>query len=97
MGETSRTLQDAAVVISLTGFVVLPLVSLLHELGHALVALRVAPGLVQIHVGRPPGLRVKSARLDRSGREPPHTLGGQRTRRRSACTCVRTAPTKPPP
>jgi hypothetical protein len=63
VAETSPTLQDFAVAISLTGFVVMPLLSLLHELGHALVALRVAPGLVQVHVGRPPGLRVESRRL----------------------------------
>ena len=38
----------------MTTLVVMPLATLGHELGHALLALRAVPGPVIVHVGRPP-------------------------------------------
>jgi hypothetical protein len=42
------------VALGMTTLVVMPLATLGHELGHALVALRAVPGPVIVHVGRPP-------------------------------------------
>jgi hypothetical protein len=55
---------DVVIAFALVSFVISPLATLAHELGHAAVALRVSPGPVFVHVGRPPPLlRWRSTRL----------------------------------
>jgi hypothetical protein len=45
-------------------FLVMPVATLLHEVGHAVVALRVSSGRVLVHVGRPPApVRIEGVRL----------------------------------
>jgi membrane-associated protease RseP (regulator of RpoE activity) len=58
------TIAEYVVAVVLTAVVFLPLLTLLHELGHAAVALRVTTGTVQVDVGRPPALfRLRLGRL----------------------------------
>jgi membrane-associated protease RseP (regulator of RpoE activity) len=47
---------DLVTAVALVSFVISPLATLAHELGHAAVALRVSSGPVLVHVGRPPAL-----------------------------------------
>jgi hypothetical protein len=58
------TIADFVVAVVLTATVFLPLLTLLHELGHAVVALRVTTGAVHVDVGRQPALvRLRLGRL----------------------------------
>lgn len=63
----SDTATDALLIVCLgtasASFIVRPLMTLAHELGHAVMALRFARGVVQVHVGRPPGLVRLGGRL----------------------------------
>jgi hypothetical protein len=64
MDLTGPTLIDHAVAVVLVVAVLLPILTLLHELGHAVVALRVSEGPVHVQVGRPPAqLRFRIGRL----------------------------------
>jgi hypothetical protein len=64
MGLPLPTIAEYVVAVVLTATVFLPLLTLLHELGHAAVALRVTTGAVQVHVGRPQALvRLRLGRL----------------------------------
>src|SRR2546425_5951317 len=64
VGYDLSDLLGVAVALVCAGFIVRPLMVLAHELGHAVLALRFAPGLVQVHVGRPPGrVRIGRRRL----------------------------------
>jgi hypothetical protein len=47
---------DLVIAVVLVSFVISPLATLAHELGHAAVALHVSSGPVFVHVGRPPPL-----------------------------------------
>lgn len=58
------TFTDHLVAIVLVVTVLLPILTLVHELGHAAVALRVSEGPVEVHVGRAPAqLRFRVGRL----------------------------------
>lgn len=48
--------SDVIIAFALVSFVISPLSTLAHELGHAAIALRVSSGPVFVHVGRPPPL-----------------------------------------
>jgi hypothetical protein len=47
------SIADGVVAFTLSVIVVLPILALVHELGHALAALSVSSGDAEIHVGRP--------------------------------------------
>jgi hypothetical protein len=58
------SIVDFVVAVVLTATVLLPLLTLLHELGHAAVALRVTSGAVHVDIGRPPArVRLRVGRL----------------------------------
>ena len=56
MEVPALTIPDVIVAVVLATTVLLPVLTLLHELGHAAVALRVTSGDVHVHVGRSPAL-----------------------------------------
>jgi hypothetical protein len=63
---------DVVIAIALVSFVITPLATLSHEVGHAAVALRVSSGPVFVYVGRPPALvRWRITRLQINWSPPP--------------------------
>ena len=64
MGPLHLSFLDFAVGILLASFLVMPFATLVHELGHAVLALRFSVGRVTVQVGRPPPLiEVEGERL----------------------------------
>jgi hypothetical protein len=53
MGPGNISLLNWVIALTLAELLVRPVITLIHELGHAVVALTVSPGPVIVHVGRP--------------------------------------------